>query len=170
MHFLVYIYNYHGGGFRARERASEAAGYAFATSTATSCFLSLLFLFFSRVCERSRDSTRDWQTFGGFTDAPCVHPQARRRSNVWKKLLRMISMRPRFSGKSLKYLRIYSTFHEYPRRGAKAALLCVAESPSTWFNGDRYESHDLNFLRNKRNKNYIKLYFYNSDITDESVI
>lgn len=61
----------------------------------------------------------------------CIHVAAapRRGRRLWKKLLKMISMRPRFSSKSLKYLRIYSTFHEYPKE-PRAVLLCVAESPS----------------------------------------
>lgn len=67
MHFLVHIYNYHGGGFRARCMRPLCA---FAASAATSCFLSLPFSFFSCACEEPRDSTRDWQTLRNFTGAP----------------------------------------------------------------------------------------------------
>lgn len=152
MHFLVYIYNYHGGGFRARERASEAARRDMHSLRLPRHPVSCLFCFcFSRACARGLEIRH---VTGKRSAVSRMHPVRIHRLAVavTKKLLRMISMRPRFSGKSLKYLRIYSTFHEYPRRGAKAALLCVAESPSTLFNGDRYESHDLNFLRNKRNE------------------
>lgn len=74
MHFLVHIYNYHGGGFRARCMRPLCA---FAASAATSCFLSLPFSFFSCACEEPRDSTRDWQTLREFTDAPCMARRGR---------------------------------------------------------------------------------------------
>lgn len=63
----------------------------------------------------------------------------------WKKLLRIISTRLWFSSISLKYLRIYSTFHEYPKE-PKATPPYVVELP---FTRDRYRwfSRDPNFLK-----------------------
>lgn len=113
MHFLVHIYNYRGAP-RARECTHSRC---LTPRHPVSCLCC--FSFFSLMHGRPRDSTRDRQTLHDLADALCTYCTEAGRIGtvrvVWQrleKLLRMISMRPWFSSKSLKYLRICSTFRE----------------------------------------------------------
>lgn len=70
------------------------------------------------MCVRGTPRFNTWPAnaprLHGYTLYSTLRPKSP-GSLSWKKLLRIISMRLWFSSKSLKYLRIYPTFHEYPK-------------------------------------------------------
>lgn len=76
---------------RGRE---QAAGYMHSPRLPRHPVSCLLCFCFSRACAKSLEIRHvTGKRSMAFTDAPCAHPEAR-HGNAWKKLLRMISMRP----------------------------------------------------------------------------